>query len=61
MLNGSANLIICEGIHYKSVKFHYYLSLWDSKSVFYIRKFVIFEFVITEKLCKDLIKILPGF
>lgn len=55
MLNGSSNFLNCEEIRYKSVKFRYYTHLRDSKSVRYIRKFVIFEFVVTLTFFKDLL------
>lgn len=55
MLNSSENFFNCKEICYKSVKFHHYSSLWNSKSVRYIRKFVK-----TLKFCKDNLKIFPG-
>ena len=45
---------------YKRCKFHYIFPQGDSKSVRYIRKFVISEFVITVTFNKDLLRILPG-
>lgn len=45
---------------YKSVQFCYYSPLRDLIPVRYIRKFVIFEFVVTVSICKNLIRILPG-
>lgn len=55
MLNSSENFFNCKEICYKSVKFHHYSSLWNSKSVRYIRKFVK-----TLKFCKDNLKNFPG-
>lgn len=49
MLNGRANFLNFKEICYKNVKFRNHLPLRDSKSVRYIRKFVICEFVITVK------------
>lgn len=36
-----------------------FLPLWDFKSIHYIRKFFITNFVIMIKVCRDLIRILP--
>lgn len=57
MLNDSAN---CNEILYDSVKCRYHLPHWDSKSVHYVRKFIVSDFVINVKFCEDLLRFLPG-
>lgn len=47
MLNESSNFINCKEICYKNVEFCHHSSLWDSKSVWYICKFIISKFIIT--------------
>lgn len=42
MLIGSATFLICKEIRYTSFSFRYYSPLWNSKSVPFIRKFVIY-------------------
>ena len=46
-------------VRYKRCKIHLILPQRESKSVRYIRKFVISEFVITVKFYKDLLRIVP--
>lgn len=38
----------------------FYLRLWDSKSIRYLRKLIIFEFITTIKFSKDWLKIFLG-
>lgn len=49
MLNGSSKYVICKEIRYKTAKFHYNSPIRDLKSVRFIRRFIITEFVITIK------------
>lgn len=46
MSNGSAYFLYHKEIRYQSLNFRHFLTIRDSKSVRYIRKFVITEFVL---------------
>lgn len=52
-----ANFLIDKKIRYKNFEIRYFSPVRDSKSICYNRKFVLFEFVITVKFCKYLLKI----
>lgn len=60
VLKWNANYVNCQEICYSSIKFYYYLPLQDLKAVRYIHKLVIFEFLITVKVWRDLLKFLLG-
>lgn len=47
------HFLTCKEIRDKSVKYRHYLPPGDTKSVRYIRKFDVSEFVIKVTICKD--------